>query len=299
VIPSIPHGFEQTISKPRLDSYRGYFRANLGEAIGLYMWNTEVASKLGVLISYFEIALRNNTHQTMSSFYSHGSHTSCHWYDVIVAQLKPATREKIAAVRGKSHSPSPDEIVSRVTFGFWPAILSSLDKRYHVQLLAGIFPGHPLSVTPQSWAVKATRVQALAHIYEINDLRNRLAHHEPLWKFAAIKDSSVAPARIMVPASQSQADTLARFQRLMGLLDEGMAALSQNLQKDLVLSSWRQELNFLLSDRGIERYRKLRHVPSATALSPRAFNRQFGALSRRNQPVRIAKAKQAGIFKPD
>lgn len=53
--------------------------------------------------------------------------------------------------------------------------------------------------------------------YEINDLRNRLAHHEPLWKFTAIKDTSANPARTVVPATQSQADTLARFQRLMGL----------------------------------------------------------------------------------
>lgn len=299
MIPSVPHGFEQTISKPRLDSYRGYFRVSLSEAIGLYMWNTEVASKLGVLLSYFEIALRNNIHKTMSSFYSHGGQTSCHWYDTIAGQLKPTTRDKIAVVRAKSRHPSPDEIVSRVTFGFWPAILSSLDRRYQHQLLAGIFPNHPLSAMPQSWAVQANRVSSLAYIYEINDLRNRLAHHEPLWKFTAIKDTSTNPARIVVPATQSQADTLARFQRLMVLFDGGVAALNQDLQKDLAASSWRQDLTFLLSERGIDRYRKLQHVPGPTVLSLKEFKAQFGVLTKRNQPVRISKAKHAGIFRPD
>jgi len=299
VIPSVPHGFEQTISKPRLDSYRGYFRASLSEAIGLYMWNAEVASKLGVLVSFFEIALRNNIHKTMSSFYSRGSQTSSHWYDTIREQLKPTTRDKIAAVRAKSRHASPDEIVSRVTFGFWPAILSSLDRRYQAQLLSGIFPNHPLNAAPQNWSVQTNRASALAYIYELNELRNRLAHHEPLWKFSAIKDTSTRPAMIVVRASQSQTDTLVRFQRLMGLLDDGMAALNARLQTDLAESSWRQELNFLLSERGIERYRKLGHVPSANALTPREFKRQFGVLSRRNQPVRIRNAKHAGVFRPD
>lgn len=299
MIPSVPHGFEQIISKPRLDSYRGYFRASLSEAIGLYMWNTEVASKLGILLSYFEIALRNNIHKTMSSFYSHGGQTSCHWYDAIAGQLKPTTRDKIAAVRAKSRHPSPDEIVSRVTFGFWPAILSSLDRRYQTQLLTSIFPSHPLSATPQSWALQANRVTSLAYIYEINDLRNRLAHHEPLWKFTAIKDTSASPAKTVVSASLSQADTLARFQRLMGLLDDGLAALNQDLQRDLLASSWRQDLNFLLSGRGIDRYRKLRHVPGSTAWSPSMFKKQFGLLAKRNQPIRISKAKHAGTFMPD
>ena len=36
--------FEELVSKPRLDSYRQYFRVGMEEAIGLYIWNMEVAS---------------------------------------------------------------------------------------------------------------------------------------------------------------------------------------------------------------------------------------------------------------
>jgi len=59
--------FEQTISKARLNSYRSYFNADLREAVGLYMWNAEISSCMRVLLSYFEIALRNSIHRELSA----------------------------------------------------------------------------------------------------------------------------------------------------------------------------------------------------------------------------------------
>jgi len=37
---------EQLISKPRLDSYKGYWKASPECAVGLYMWNGDVCSKV-------------------------------------------------------------------------------------------------------------------------------------------------------------------------------------------------------------------------------------------------------------
>ena len=127
--PSLAHVFEQAISKPRLDSYRGYFQTKgLDEAIGLYMWNSEISLCFGALLSFFEIALRNNIHRAMSLFYTRGVSSSAHWYDQIRSSLKYGTIAKIDEVRYTGYGtnrvlrnpqPSPDEIVSRVSFGFW------------------------------------------------------------------------------------------------------------------------------------------------------------------------------------
>lgn len=308
--PIHPHIFEDVISKPRLDSYRGYFQTkSVDEAIGLYMWNSELSAYFSALLSCFEICLRNNTHRVMSQFYSRGVSSSDHWYDQIQKSLKPGTVSKIDDVRyeGPHHSrrlrnpqPGPDEIVSRVSFGFWPGVLSAIDARYADQLLSGIFPNHPLNANQADWKVASTRKGALAFIYELNEFRNRVAHHEPLWKFAAVMDTSVKPAVVVIPASRNQVDSLARFQRLLSFLDSAMAAMNHGFYFDMLNSSWRQKLNYLLSARGLARYKSLKHAPvDNNALTPTEFRRAFKKIVKHNQPVRIRRSNFQGVFIPD
>jgi hypothetical protein len=308
--PNNPLIFEQVISKPRLDSYKGYFHASTEEAVGLYMWNCRISACLSTLISYFEVALRNRIHWSMSDFYSRGANQSIHWYDSIRGQLKPETQRtitKIRSIRGaggvfitRNPAPSPDEIVSRVTFGFWPSILGVVDRRYADRLLPGIFPNHPLNATPSAWTINATRKSALAFIYELNEMRNRIAHHEPLWKFSAIKDTSVTPAVVIAAASTNQAESVARFHRLLALLDANLSAVNMDLGQDLSKSRWRSELNFLLTSKGVERYKNLRHVPEEASMSPADLRRQFSLVGKGNQPVNIGtRSRFAGVFIPD
>lgn len=308
--PTVPLSFEETISKPRLDSYRHYFRASRDEAIGLYMWNGEVSSCLGALLSYFEVALRNRIHRTMSEHYSRGASNSIHWYDTIRSQLTPGIQEKITRVRttrgpggkpvSKKPAPNPDEVVSRVTFGFWSSILGVVDTRYADQLFPKIFPNHPLNVNPSDWAIKQQRKQALGFIYELNELRNRIAHHEPLWKFSAIKDTSIKPAIVLVAESTDQASSIQRFTRLLDLFDQNVRAISTDLYVDLKISSWRTTLDFLLTDRGVNRYRKQKHVPASAVLSPAELHRSFSLVGKSNQPVRIAgRSRFKGLFTPE
>lgn len=307
--PQNPLVFEQIISRPRLDSYRGYFHASTEEAVGLYMWNCRLSACLSTLLSYFEVALRNRIHWSMSGFYSRGTSQSIHWYDTIWGQLKPETTkaiDKIRTIRGpkrvvtpRTPAPSPDEIVSRVTFGFWPAILAVIDQRYADQLLPEIFPSHSLNANPRSWTVGAARKNALAFIYELNEIRNRIAHHEPLWKFSAIKDTSVKPAVVIAAASTNQAESIARFHRLLALLDANLSALNKDLCQDLSTSAWRLELNFLLTSRGIERYKSLRHVPEEASMSPAELRRKFSIVGKRSQPVNIGgRSRFTGVFIP-
>lgn len=307
--PALPHVFEHVISKPRLDSYKGYFHTkSVDESIGLYMWNSELSACFSTLLSFFEIALRNNVHRTMSQFYSRGVSNSDHWYDRIISSLKHGNVKKIKDVRyeGPQNSrrlrhpaPSPDEIVSRVSFGFWSNVLSTVDARYADTILVGIFPHHPLNANPLDWKDTRIRKSALAFIYELNDFRNRLAHHEPLWKFAAIKETSVNPPIVIVPASQNHTDSLARFQRLLGLFDAAVGAMNQDFHADIMQSSWRLKLDYLLSVRGFARYKALKHHPATDSLTPTEFRRAFPHIVKGNQPVRVKRSKARGVFIPE
>lgn len=287
--------FEQVISKPRLDSYKGYFQARPEEAVGLYMWNCELTSCFGSLLAFFEIVLRNNVHRTMSRFISGAS--SAHWYDTHT--LKAETLKKVQAVRRTKRNASPDEIVSGVTFGFWPAVLSSIGQPQALAVLPSIFPHHPLNSAVIGWRDNPTRKRALAFIYELNAFRNRIAHHEPLWKFGAVMDTSVYPAVTVVPGSLTAADSVARFQRLLGFIDAAVHTLEPQLQLDMRASSWRRKIDYLLTARGMARYRGMKHSPPAGRMSPTLFRRSFSLIVKANQPIYVRKAEVGGIFIPD
>ena len=308
MLPSVPVNFESVISKPRLDSYRGYFHARtVEEAIGLYMWNTELSASFGTLISLFEVALRNQIHRAMSLHYSNGASSSIHWYDRTYGSLKPATKSKIDEVRHervgrvkqlRNPPPSADEIVSRVSFGFWPGILSTIDRRVNFadKIYPAIFPYHALSTTPLDWLDHAKRTAALAFIYEINTFRNRLAHHEPLWKFAALYDQA---GLLIHPSTTTLQDSIIRFNRILSLIDAALQAMTPSFYADLAQSSWRKRISYLLSSRGVLRYRMLSHCPIPATVDPRELQRNFHLVVRKNRPVYVSHAGSRGLFLPD
>ncbi len=91
--------FEQLVSKPRLDSYRSYWKASPVEAVGIYMWNAEVCAEMGKLLAHFEIALRNGIHRELSLSVSSGATASAPWWDTHWANLGTSTTRAIDAER--------------------------------------------------------------------------------------------------------------------------------------------------------------------------------------------------------
>ncbi|HEY1396600.1 hypothetical protein [Roseateles sp.] len=293
--------FEQIVSKPRLDSYRNYWKVGADEAVGLYMWNGEVCGELAKLLSYFEVALRNNIHRELSLNTTGGASASSHWWDVLSSQLKSGTMDKVNEVRQKAHpvAPNADEIVSRLSFGFWPNVLTWV-ARHRTTLMPRILPAHPLSQlgAPLNWTNSTARRNALTEFFEIKDLRNRIAHHEPLWKFAAVMDTSTSPATVLAPASVDEASSLTRFARLLQRYDLAVHALSPDLSAHIRRSSWRVRVDYLLSKRGLNRYKNGAHVAEPSAISTLALRQQFAAVIRRNRPVRLLDHAGEGLFIP-
>lgn len=294
--------FERVVSSPRLDSYRRFFKAiTIDEAIGLYLWNGEVSACFASHIAYFEIALRNSVHRAMSCFYSRGQHASCHWYDLIWQKLKASTRQRIIEVRQRrtGSPPGPDEMVASLSFGFWPVVLGNIQGGHAPSIFPAIFPYHPFNDTPTLWRDARTRTNAMSFAFELLAFRNRLAHHEPLWKFGAIKDTSANPPLTLWPATTCQADSLERLRRIQMLFESAIALMDASLHGDLQSASWRQRLDFLLTERGVERFRRRRNKPHPQVLTPHEFRRRFPLLGRANQPIKVRCAGTSGVFVPD
>lgn len=299
--------FEQIVSKPRLDSYRGYWKASPDQAVGLYMWNGEVCAEVSKLLSYFEITLRNNIHRELSlnvtASTPGGATSSAAWWDILWNQLKPVSKSKVDEVRNASSCAlSPDEIVSRLSFGFWPNMLNWIAKQ-RIALLPRVLPAHALSQSGaiRNWWTPAARKEAIRDIFELKEIRNRIAHHEPLWKFSAVMDTSPpAPALpiLLAHASVDEATTLNRFVRLLDLYDEAIHALSPQLFGYIISSSWRARLDFLLSSRGIDRFKAGSHVVQQSSFSALALRQQFASVIQGNKPIRLIDLGGEGIFTP-
>lgn len=294
--------FEQVISKPRLQSYRGYFQATLEEAVGMYMWNSAISSQVRVLLGYFEVALRNRVHVVLSQHYCQTS--SGPWYDIMAPQMSPETRRKFSVILNKkdgtpkSPPPSPDYVASNLSFGTWQNVLKAIHSHARHVVFPSVFPHHALNASANDWKTNVIRTRALMYLDELNVARNRIAHHEPLWKFGAVKDTASNPPTLIAAATTNQAESVARLRRLLVLMDEGLRSMSPDLEADLAKSTWRSDVEFLLTDRGINRYRNTRYLPRASAISPATFRKQFGLLCRGNRPVIVAGSGSRGTYYP-
>lgn len=75
---------------------------------------------------------------------------------------------------------TPNNVISMMDFGFWTNFLSKEYEDKHSQML--LWPNQLKTVFPNA-PVGTTRTDIEKTFISIKDLRNRLTHHEAIWKF--------------------------------------------------------------------------------------------------------------------
>lgn len=160
----------------------------------LYVWNRDLSVAILADIAVIEVALRNAMHEALT--YQWGDH----WYEGSdpVLDLRSAGQLKTAwerlprrRLRDRADPDLPGRLIANCMFGFWANLLDA---------------GGPIGTGPRSgitadydqlWLVlrrafKGGRAEARVAnepyrrpwvhsvVKEVNDLRNRTAHHEPL-----------------------------------------------------------------------------------------------------------------------
>lgn len=263
------------LSHPRLSSYRKFFAAaSDAEALGLYQWNEDLSAALFRSISLIEIVLRNQFHKTLSGKYGViGSTVSRDWY--LHLALNPQSKSKIDAVlytrKGKqllprTPVPSADDVISKLTFGFWAHLLDvSADAAGQPvpwgQLILDIVPGHRQK--QETYWRKVVHQDALfARIDLCNELRNRIAHHEPIWKLGQLmEEARPRPGKavtVAAPAPTTLPDALTRLTLVYERLLELLGWLSPAMLAAFIGSEMDARCKTLLSQRAVDHYRACR-----------------------------------------
>jgi hypothetical protein len=174
VAHEIDEVIQTRLSVARLASYLNMAGADLSNALDLYIWNSRVAAAFLVLLGDVEVVIRNAWHEQLIRL-STSLNGSEFWFDNQFGLLRENSLQHIADANQRllrqQRQPVANQIVAELNFGFWRFLVA---KQYRTTLwpLAGkyAFPN-----------IDPAEIQRLsAAMGRLHDLRNRIAHHEPI-----------------------------------------------------------------------------------------------------------------------
>lgn len=170
------NAFVQAISKPRLSKYLQETTGNLRQALLLYHWNSQLSQALYLPLQSWEIALRNKLNSFLCYKYDE------HWphNPKAVRNLTHKDRKRLQttidrqSIERSTQYPETNHIVADLSAGFW---VSQLGKSYAVPYVWQ--SNLKFRVFTNDHAL--TRNVASEICDDLLDLRNRVAHHEPIF----------------------------------------------------------------------------------------------------------------------
>jgi hypothetical protein len=141
----------------------------------------------------FEVTLRNRIHVSLSRQASTKAGEpptdSYAWYDNKRGwhKLEGETYEKVEDILSGptggrlTPQPTPDYVISRLSFGVWPNILDAQlpTPAIEMKTFSDVFPHHPKA--KQHWRYQANCKSALQVVRDVQKWRNRIAHCKPVW----------------------------------------------------------------------------------------------------------------------
>lgn len=188
---------ERAISSARAGRYlastidQATGRPDPDRAVALYEFNSELSAAAWSTVADVEVVLRNALADTISAQHSaHRSSSSSRWYDEppwfptgqwftdkTLKAIKQAMRR--ARDPGPSNSSRPGEgrVIAEFNLGFWRYLLIA---RYEHSLWNPAIRARFPALSHLSGADSRRAVHA--RVERLNYLRNRIAHHEPIYE---------------------------------------------------------------------------------------------------------------------
>lgn len=166
---------ERRISAERFGRYRRAVAGGDQDAAALYVWNAQMASAFGLVLGQFEVILRNALDEQMVARQTTSGRCG-QWYDDWVTLQDGHRHDDVAKARAQIRNTGKSEthglIVAELMFGFWRLLLGPRHQTtLWAQSLRHAFP----HLNPQRRSAVYDPVERL------NKLRNRMAHHEPIY----------------------------------------------------------------------------------------------------------------------
>ena len=215
---------EKCLSSPRMSTYLEAAHGDWASAFRLYHWNTAVSSAFYGPLQWLEVTLRNSIDQCLADAYGH------EWYSEERAGLDYICRHRLAKAREqlkRERKPvDPPHVVAALSFGFWVSLLGhggflsrgGSRANYEMSLwrpfLRKAFPNRK----------RLLRKEAHRPLNYLRTLRNRIAHHEAIFRRDLSRDyrSILEVTGWISPVARASIES---YSRVPDLLDTLPAAL--------------------------------------------------------------------------
>ncbi|MGE8398451.1 MAG: hypothetical protein ACN6NZ_00785 [Burkholderiales bacterium] len=154
-----------------------------------------------------------------------------------------------------------------------------------------MLPGHRQR-QPSHWAKQKHQDELFARLDLCNGLRNRIAHHEPIWKLGELMTEGRArpgkPLAVAAPAPTNPDEALSRLRLLYGRVVELLTWLSPDLANQHTRCELHLRCLNLLQPTTLQAYRHAlppAKIDLATVRSLRALRKALRYAARCQQPV--------------
>ena len=177
-------------SPERMSTYQAATAGNHDKAAQLYVWNVKVSAAFYGPLQAVEVMLRNAMHRELSRCYG------LHWYDEPRAGLDWSCSSRIGREKNHltniGHRITPSRLVAALPFGFWVSLLGAggrIDREsHHRKANYEMTLWRPAIRLAFPHGPRLSRKAAHAPLDYLRTLRNRIAHHEPIFNRHLAKD---------------------------------------------------------------------------------------------------------------
>jgi hypothetical protein len=166
------------LSPARMGTYEaaaGVTNSDDPRAIELYAWNAQVSAALLVPLNICEVVVRNAVSDALSALYGARWPWSVGFErSLSVSPIGYNPRRDLQNVR--SYHATVGKVIPELKFVFWQKLFTGrYDARLWNPHLARVFPNLDKTRT-----VQALRKGIYNDLEQVRELRNRIAHHEPI-----------------------------------------------------------------------------------------------------------------------
>ncbi len=175
---------EQTLSISRFATYRNAVASHTGNdcvrtALSLYEWNAKLAAGFFVPLHIYEVTLRNAISDAISQRYGADWPTN----EFFLNSLTDKNKRAITSLYREHGYQGVGKLLPEVKLFFWEEMFTRRhDGRIWKPYINTVFPN------AAHLTVQQIRTQLKDACFIIRRLRNRIAHHEPIFNQASLID---------------------------------------------------------------------------------------------------------------
>jgi hypothetical protein len=220
-----PDDLERLISPHRFATYLADVGGDRERAVALYHWTGKLAGAWTEDLRCLEIIFRNTVHNALTAHHSALGNRAAgvawfdnpkwvkhHWWNAAAQTSLDDARRRAGHL--PPSFPKPDAVVAELGFGFWRYVVSArYEQSFWVPVLDAVFAAVPAPTAARR------RERLEANVKVLHKLRNRIAHHEPIFKPTTFYGSGVV---------YSAADQSEMLFEVLDWIDPGLATWARS-----------------------------------------------------------------------